>query len=503
MASVSQLTSLRTNINSFGGQSVQLPGSSRVRDRVSSSNLGGFGDNTISKFYKDLSELNQYRYAKISVTATGILTEYIKKFRSNAVDLISITKEGKEIPETSKINELFKSIKFDKIFFGDKLDEFVYFGSELLLIKIPSSGKISEAYIENIKYGFSSVLYVENDKEHIYVNGERLDLIHDEYHYIPFRLGKLDLELDDDSNFSFSFLANTVIQDSQWKASKPLFHGMVIELKLFILKEILTKLIQIQDIVSPNLLLANVDKNTSMEKGIELAGELEKLINQYGDLTQLIASNADVNSLSQFILNNVRVYPDQNGVIKGTDKFDFSRLMGRNQEVRNELENDETQLVNAIGIPIDLYRGNATNKYDALKNSDRLLARVIDEMTTIDDSLVSFVIDYLKDIGKYETGLQVKSNLFDYSFVSGINSNYKYDTSNQYLKSLSQLALDIKETIKSTSDIFDADKLYNLLTTNAELVYPGFKELIRTGFLEELKKEVEASKISTESEFDY
>jgi len=270
---------------------------------------------------------------------------------------------------------------------------------------------------------------------------------------------------------------------------------------LFILKDILTQLIQIQDIVSPNLLLANVDKNTSEEKAIELSEEIEKLINQYGDLTQLISSTADVNTLSQFILNNVRVYPDQNGVIKNTDKFDFSRLTGKNQEVRNELDNTETQLVNAIGLPIELYRGNATNKYDALKNSDRLLARVVDEMNTIDDSVIEFVIDYLKSIGKYETGIKVESNLFDYSFVNGINSTYKYDTSTQYLRNLSQFALDIKATLETTSDVFEVDKLYKYLTNNAELVYPGFKDLIRPDFLKKLKESNENRSLDVDNMF--
>lgn len=488
MPSISQVTSLRTNINSFGGKVVSLPGTNRVRERVASSNLGGFGDNSVSKFYKDLSEFNQYRYAKICVTSTGILEEYVKKFRSNASDLVTITKDGEEIEESKKINELLRAIKFEKVFFGDKLNEYIYFGSELLLIKVPKSGEIVDAEIENLKYAFSSILFCTKDKDEIYVNGERIELIHDDFYYIPLRIGKLDLDLDEDGGGGYSYRFGNLIQEYQWKASQPLFHGLVTELKLFILKDILTKLIQIQDIVSPNLLLANVDKSTSEEKATELSEEIEKLINQYGDLTQLIASTADVNTLSQFILNNVRVYPDQNGVIKNTDKFDFSRLTGKNQEVRNELDGEETQLVNAIGIPIELYRGNATNKYDALKNSDRLLARVVDEMTTIDDSLIAFVIDYLSSIGKYETGIKVESNLFDYSFVNGINSTYKHETSTQYLRSLSQFALDIKGTLETTSDIFDADKLYKYMTNNAELVYPGFKDLIRKDFLDNLKK---------------
>lgn len=495
MPSISQVTSLRTNINSFGGQAVSLPGSNRVRQRVASSNLGGFGDNSVSKYYKDLSELNQYRYAKICLTSSGIIEEYVKKFRSNAVDLLTITKDGNEIPESKNLNELLRSINFEKNFFGDKLQEYVYFGSELLLIKIPKSGEITEAELENLKYSFSSILYSTKDKDEIYINGERLELVHDDFYYIPLRIGKLDLILEEDSGYSFVNNYSNLIQEFQWKASQPLFYGLVTELKLFILKDILTKLIQIQDIVSPNLLLANVDKNTSEEKATELSEEIEKLINQYGDLTQLIASTADVNTLSQFILNNVRVYPDQNGVIKNTDKFDFSRLTGKNQEVRNELDSEETQLVNAIGIPIELYRGNATNKYDALKNSDRLLARVVSEMNTIDDSLIDFAIDYLKSIGKYETGVKVESNLFDYSFVNGINSTYKSDTSTQYLRSLNQFAKDIKDTLTETSDIFDSEKLYKYLTDNAELVYPGFKELIRPDFLENLKKAIEKSKL--------
>ena len=490
MPNISQIAALRTNINSFGGQVVAIPGSNRVRSRVASSNLGGFGDNTVSKFYKDLSELNQYKSAKICQTVSGIIDEYVKKFRSNASDLVTVTLDGSEIPESQKINELLRSVKFEKEFFGDKLKEYIYFGSELLLIKVPKSGEIKEAKLENIKYPFSSILFecIDNDKPQLYINGEILNLIEDDFYYIPLRIGKLDLILEDDS--SYTYRDGNLIQDSQWKASQPLFYGLVIDLKLFILKDILTKLIQIQDIVSPNLLLANVDKSTSQEKAVELAEEIEKLINQYGDLTQLISSTADVNTLSQFILNNVRVYPDQNGAIKNTDKFDFSRLIGKNNEVRNELENEETQLVNAIGIPPDLYRGNAANKYDALKNSDRLMARVVDEMTTIDDSLIAFTIDYLKSIGKYEIGIKVESNLFDYSFVNAINSTYKNDTSTQYLKSLSQFAMDIKETLTSTADIFDVDKLYKYLTNNAELVYPGFKDLIREKFLDELKAKI-------------
>jgi hypothetical protein len=487
MPSVSQLTSIRTNINSFGGVTVSLPSTSRVRERVASANLAGFGDNSISKFYKDLSELNQYRNAKICVTSTGIIKEYINKFRSNAQDPISITKDGAEIELSKEINDLLRTVKFEKTFFSDKLEEYVYFGSELLLIRIPDSGELGEARMDDLRYPFSSIILHTKDKDEIYLNGVRFETKRDGYYYLPLRIGKLDAQLDEDGLNSF-YLMGDQLQETVWKASKPLFNGLVTELKLFILKDILSNLVQIQDIVSPNLLLANVDKNTSQEKATELAEEIEKLINQYGDLTQLLASNADVTTLSQFILNNVRVYPDMLGVIKGTDKLDFSRLTGKNNEIRSELDNTESQLVNAIGIPIDLYKGQASNKYDALKNSDRLLARVIDEMLTIDESLTAFVVSYLEHKGVDIEGLKIESKLFDYSFVNGINSIYKNDTASQYLKNLVAFASEVKEALESTSEVFDTDKFYNLLATNAEIVYPGFKDLVKKDFIENLKK---------------
>lgn len=489
MASVSQVTSLRTNINSFGGQVVSIPSSSRVRERVASANLGGFGDNSIEHFYKDLSELNTYRTAKICITAPGIIEEYLNKFRSNSSNTVTITRDGHEIEESEKLNALFRSIKFDKVFFGDKLQEYIYFGSELLLIKVPDSGNISESELDNLRYPFSSIVHKFKNKQEYYVNGELLSTKGDGYFYLPLRIGKLDLQLDEDNSSNPALSgSDSLLRSDTWLASQPLFYGLVTELKLFILKDILTQLIQIQDIISPNLLLANVDKNTSQEKATELAEQIEKLINQYGDLTQLIASNADVTTLSQFILNNVRVYPDLLGVINGTNKLDFTRLTGKNNEVRTELDNTESQLVNAIGIPIELYKGNSTNKFDALKNSDRLLARVTTEMNTIDSSIEEFCIDYLKSIGKYDSGIKIEVNLFDYSFINGINSSYKYETSTQYIRNIAQLARDIKETLDSTRDIFDTDKFYNYLTNNAELVYPGFKELMRPDFITNLQK---------------
>lgn len=489
MSNISQITSIRTNINSFGGEVVSLPHSNaRIRNKVSSTNLGGFGDDSIDHFYKDLSELNTYKSAKICITAPGIIEEYINKFRSNADDIVTIAFEGDEIEESKSINNLFRSINFDKVFFGDKLHEYIYFGSELFLIRLPKSGDISEAKIDNLRYPFSSIVHKTKSGSDLYVNGERLETKGDEYFYVPLRIGKLDLELEDGKSVNFNGTSD-LLRDESWLASKPLFHGLVTELKLFILKDILTALIQIQDIISPNLLLANVDKNTSEEKATELATNIEQLINQYGDLTQLIASTADVTTLSQFILNNVRVYPDLLNILNGVNKLDFTRLTGKNQEIRNELDNTETQLINAVGLPIDLYRGNATNKYDALKQSDRLLAKVTSEMNTIDSSIEDFCIDYLKGIGKYKNGIKVKVNLFDYSFIEGINSSYKYDTSTQYIRNIANLARDIKETLESTKDIFDTQKFYRYLTDNAELVYPGFKELMRTDFIDNLSKE--------------
>lgn len=491
MPSVSQVTSLRTNINSFGGVPVALPSTSRVRERVASANLAGFGDNSISKFYKDLSELNQYRNAKICVTSTGIIKEYINKFRSEANDIVSITQDGNAVELQDEINDLLRTVNFTKSFFSDKLDEYIYFGSELLLIRIPQSGDLGEATMDDLKYPFSSIVYRTKGKDdEIYLNGTRFETkLSDGSYYIPFRIGKLDAQLDEDGVNAW-YLSGDQLQSSVWKASKPLFYGLVTELKLFILKDILTNLVQIQDIVSPNLLLANVDKNTSQEKATELAEEIEKLINQYGDLTQLLASNADVTTLSQFILNNVRVYPDMLGVIKGTDKLDFSRLTGKNNEIRSELDNTESQLVNAIGLPIDLYKGQASNKYDALKNSDRLLARVVDEMMTIDESLTEFVIKYAEHKGLDTKKLKVESKLFDYSFVNGINSTYKYDTAAQYLRNLTAFAGEIKQALESTADVFDVEKMYNFLADNAEIVYPGFKDLIRPDFVNLIKKNV-------------
>lgn len=488
MPSVSQVTSIRTNINSFGGEVIAIPGSNKIRERVGSSNLGGFGDNSIEQFLKDMSELNQYKTAKICMNAAGIIEEYINKFRSNSSDVVSITKDGEEVEYSKNLNDLFRAINFDKAFFEDKLHEYVYFGSQLMLIRVPTNGSISDSELENLKYPFSSIVFATKDSKDYYVNGERLNLKGDGFFYLPLRIGKLDLELEETTNSGVVFDGN-LIQEHSWKASMPLFYGLVTDLKLFILKDVLTHLIQIQDIVAPNLLLANVDKSTSQEKATELAEQIEKLINQYGDLTQLISSNADITTLSQFILNNVRVYPDMMGAIKGTDKLDFSRLTGKNQEIRSELDTTETQLVNAIGLPIDLYRGNATNKYDAINQSDRLQARVGSEMTTIDESIVQFCIDYLKSIGKYERGMKIESKLFDYTFLNGITSNYKYNASNQFLKNLTQLAKDIEQAVTETKDIFDVDKLTTFLTDNAEVLYPGFKDLLRKDYIEKLKEE--------------
>jgi len=498
MASISQLTALRTNINSFGGRVVSLGGRG-MQERVSSAALARFGDNSIDKFYSDLSELKQYSTSKICTTSSGIIEEYINKFRTESGNVVSITKDGNEIPESKTLNELFKSVNFTKSLFQDHLNDYIQFGSELLLIKVPKSGKTKDAYLENIRYPYSSIVHRVRGKDEIYVNGVKLDLTCDDGFYLPIRIGKLDVELDE--NVSYSGINDTgMIVEEKWLASAPLFYGLVTELKLFILKDILSSLIQIQDIVSPNLLLTQVDKNTSQEKATELSSEIEKLINQYGDLTQLLASNADINTLSQFTLNNVRVYPDMLGAINGTNKLDFTRLKGNNGEIRNELETQEGQLINAIGIPIDLYKGNATNKYDALSQSDRLLSRVSSEMHTIDDSIVEFTKTYLKGIGKWSDGLSVVCNLFDYSFIDSINSNYRYTTSTQSTQNLSQLAVSIKDTIEQTYDIFDPDKLYKRLTDEAEKVYPGIKGMIRPDFIKKLKKSHEAEEMPPEDQ---
>lgn len=489
MPSVSQITSLKTNINSFGGNIISIPGSSGVRNKVSSSNLGGFGDNSIDKFYQDLSELKLYRNAKICKTIVGILSEYVIKFRSKSNDLVTITENGVETPESVKLNQLFRTINLQKLFFDDKLKDYIYYGSQLILIKVPKSGDIEESVAENLRYSFSSIVHEYKNLTEFYVNGELLDLRNDRYFYLPLRIGSLNLQLDEPNQGSFQTRTDELIQTESWLASEPLFHGNVIELKLFILKDILTQLIQIQDIVSPNLLLTNVDKNTSQEKATELAEQIETLINQYGDLTQLIASNADITTLSQFILNNVRVYPDMLGVINGTNKLDFSRLTGKNNEVRNELENTESQLVNAIGIPIDLYRGNSTNKFDALKQSDRLLSTVVAEMNSIDSSVREFCLNYLDGIGKLNKDTIVECNIFDYSFIEGINSSYKYETSNQYIRNMVEFVSGIKDTISSTKGVLNSEKLYNYLVKKAEMIYPGVSDLLDENLLEKLENQ--------------
>lgn len=499
MASISQVTSLRTNINSFGGQVISLNGIDKfkgIEQKVSTATLGGFGDNSIDKYYEDLSELAQYQTSKIATTSVGIIKEYIVKFESNADDLISISDNGQEIEESKLLNNLFRSIGFLK-YLNDNLDSYVYFGSNLSLIKVPKSNKLSECELIKLRYPYSSIIHRHNKSEDYYINGNLLKLKQDEYYYLPLRLGKLDLSLDKTQfNPFYSNLNDTVLDEDSWLASKPLFHGLLLEFKLFILKDILTQLIQIQDIVAPNLLLANVDKNTSQESAVELAKEIENLINQYGDLTKLISSNADITTLSQFILNNVRVYPDLLGILRGTEKFDFSRLVGRNNEIQGQLEANEEGLVNAIGIPIDLYKGRGTNKYDALRQSDRLIARVQSEMNSLDESLVQFCVYYLKSIGKYKPNLLIKSNLFDYSFISGINSGYKYESTTQNMRNLGDMANMIKSTIESNYEIYDPEKLYKYLTDNAEIVFPGFKDLIRPDFLTKLKESKEAESVT-------
>lgn len=488
MAGLNQVTALRTNINSFGGQVISIPHKfNGIREKVGSSNLGGFGDNSIDKFYKDLTELHQYRNSKIALTSCEIIEEYLIKFLTKSSDLVTITKDGKDIEESSKINGVFSTINFRKAL-TEAIPDLVYYGSYLFLIK--TSDKIQDFKLVNLSYPYSSISHTNEGKEILYVNGDQLKLNDGDNNYLALRLGKYDLNLDE-NKWGGVAQPKELIETSFWKASKPIFYGLMSELKLFILKDILTQLIQIQDIVSPNLLVAGVDKNTSPEKAIELSEKIETLINQYGDLTQLISSNADVNVLSQFILNNVRVYPDLLGAIRSTEKLDFSRLTGKNQEIRSELNTTEEQLVNSIGIPMDLYMGRSTNKYDALRQSDRLMARIQSEIEVIDNSVIDFTISYLKSIGKYDEKLNIKCNLFDTTFLNAINSSYKYETSTQYIRNIVELTSTIKGSLEQSADIFELDKFYNYLVNAAELVYPGFSDLIKKGYLDDLKKEAE------------
>jgi hypothetical protein len=71
--------------------------------------------------------------------------------------------------------------------------------------------------------------------------------------------------------------------------------------------------------------------------------------------------------------------------------------------------------------------------------------------------------------------------------VNGINSTYKYDTAAQYLRNLTAFAGEIKQALESTADVFDTEKMYQFLASNAEIVYPGFKDLIRPDFVDTIK----------------
>ena len=337
---------------------------------------------SLNGYLNRMQELSYYKENSISKTVLDILKDTLVSLITDSDDLISIKDISKksELKVQDAINGIFKDIAIKDHIKSD-LESIIYYGS------------CSYRLVENKKK--YKLRYLNHPNKVITVFKDNLV-----DKYITFSLGNEIIELNREEIISITtndhildvdsllYLKNIskdqkgdpkkdVLDsfDKRYLGGSPLYNNISLKIKEYILKDYLIAQLGIKELIQPSILLIGVDNNSDKTDALELSLMIEDLINKNIDFSYLESSYYDIKKLAKTLIDNIRVIPDFNNKLSGMTDLNLDKLADKINTVRQEQETLKEELLNSLGIPYDLFKGQST-RWEQIKTSQRFNSKV-------------------------------------------------------------------------------------------------------------------------------
>lgn len=478
----------RTNIVDPGGYSALNFGSKSVQSqRSKKTTMAPLNPKFLTDYFKTFDDLREYESSEIGVIATGAITDYIKNYINYNDPIINIKNESLR-GWAEKINKILDQHLKIRDELSNNIDPIVYYGSYCFKInwdeearKFKKAALAHPNSVVSVYRGgkLDSYLVISRNGNVAIVEPDKILRIGAPDYYLINDTGQ-NLYLEQDKKKAEKAQEkDTILDDSKIAAGSPLFINVLPKIKEYLLKEQLISLIGIKDLITPMILLLSVDKNTAPDDANELALNVENLFNKYSDVSTIYSQSFSINSLSDAILNNIRVFPDYNSASSSMQEaMQMNKMAEKIQMIRQEQDFLKENILRAIGIPSVLYSGDTT-KWEAIKMSERLNSKVSSLIKRINDSIFSIIETISKqvfpDIHFERSDIEI--NIFNKTqveFNSIINS---CEMAGQVLSSVNQLIDMLSQEMQQ--ETVDREKYFDYVKSLIQQADPSAVEIIR------------------------
>lgn len=439
------------------------PGSlnSTVGGGVDANKIYSIVGTSLTRYLERIDELTSYLEFHITKTSIDVIKDALMELIiTDNPNIISLPDD----PEAeADINRILNEMQLIKHITSD-ISELIYYGSYSYAMELTDDNKSCKLrYLKNPTKVISTW---KDSKLDSYFTYDMAGEMHEFNKNEIFSISTYDYKLDFDENISSDRLKqlNAEIEGEESKtrlniakekekkritsynkrylAGTPLFGYITGKIKEYILKDYLLSILSIKDLIQPIILLVGLEKTTALEEGVDLTQKVESLINKNLDMSFMEARGLSVKELAMSLIDNIRVLPDYDSKLAGMTDLNLDKISEKIDRIRMDQQTIKEDLINAIGLPPDLFEGRAS-RWESIKMSQRFESKVSYYVDMINKSVVLLaenLYDRLKLSKKLDIEGKITSNLMDTDSLEYTKKVARMDTLAESVNRIADLA---------------------------------------------------------------
>lgn len=439
------------------------PGSlnSTVGGGVDANKIYSIVGTSLTRYLERIDELTSYLEFHITKTSIDVIKDALMELIiTDNPNIISLPDD----PEAeADVNRILNEMQLIKHITSD-ISELIYYGSYSYAMELTDDNKSCKLrYLKNPTKVISTW---KDSKLDSYFTYDMAGEMHEFNKNEIFSISTYDYKLDFDENISSDRLKqlNAEIEgeesktrlniakekekkritsyDKRYLAGTPLFGYITGKIKEYILKDYLLSILSIKDLIQPIILLVGLEKTTALEEGVDLTQKVESLINKNLDMSFMEAKGLSVKELAMSLIDNIRVLPDYDSKLAGMTDLNLDKISEKIDRIRMDQQTIKEDLINAIGLPPDLFEGRAS-RWESIKMSQRFESKVSYYVDMINKSVVLLaenLYDRLKLSKKLDIEGKITSNLMDTDSLEYTKKVARMDTLAESVNRIADLA---------------------------------------------------------------
>lgn len=460
-------------------------------------------DRSVPSFYSIIDECRSYENYDLTENIMKLIVNNIVGLIDDDRHIVEVRSDLEDAAQkTDIIRMIFKRNDIGQLI-KESIWPVIYYGSVSYLAAKDPKYKY-KLFIADLDDPYTTIIRKREIEEYKLRHVEGRYVSYDNILYIgpgDFKLDtpEEDYEHIDDNRSSHHFGKDIRYSTTRYYGSRPLFYSVTSKIKDYLLKDILSSILSIKDAIQQEYFMLNMDisRNGSNTADFhEAANTIESLINRSYDESFSLGSILNIHNLVQRALSSVRVIPDPGGTLNGLDPLKIDELKGKLDRLRSGINDLKESILDAVGIPRDLYDGS-TNSYESMQKNERLDACISRYLYAVKESIKVLTIKILNILAP-ELGLgvdDIKVTMFRKSPVEYARDGREMSALKDSLDLTIQI-LDTANQVLENNPFIDRVKYYEYVRSNLSNINKDLGELL----LEKLpsKEQVE---LELESEY--